>query len=52
VGQKYQSSGITLEQQTSEDLLLIEGYGGGGFRLMGKKFEGGSGAIRTIEEVG
>ncbi len=47
MGQKYQSSGITLEQQTSEDLLLIEGYGGGGFRLMGKKFEGGALVLPT-----
>ncbi|MCJ9430265.1 Mth938-like domain-containing protein [Kordiimonas marina] len=38
--QKIQSGGITIEQQSDEDLLLIEAYGDGGFRLMGRRVEG------------
>jgi len=38
---KIQSSGLTLTQQSSEDMLFVEGYGGGGFRLMGRRVEGG-----------
>ncbi|UTW54223.1 Mth938-like domain-containing protein [Kordiimonas sp. SCSIO 12610] len=41
MGEKIQSGGITIEQQSSEELLLVDGYGGGGFRLMGRRFEGG-----------
>jgi len=38
--QKIQSGGITIEQQSDEDLLLVEAYGDGGFRLMGRRVEG------------
>jgi uncharacterized protein len=41
MGEKIHSGGITIEQQSSEELLLVDGYGGGGFRLMGRKFDGG-----------
>ncbi|TNE63053.1 MAG: hypothetical protein EP335_10385 [Alphaproteobacteria bacterium] len=40
MAQKIQSGGITIEQQTSEELLLVEAYGDGGFRLMGRRVEG------------
>ncbi|NVJ70273.1 MAG: hypothetical protein HWE08_07970 [Alphaproteobacteria bacterium] len=30
-----------MEQQADDDLLLIEAYGGGGFRLMERRVEGG-----------
>lgn len=38
---KIQSGGFILEQQGDEDLLLVEAYGDGGFRLMGRRVEGG-----------
>lgn len=38
---RLKSSGFILEQQTSEDLLFVEAYGDGGFRLMGRRVEGG-----------
>jgi uncharacterized protein len=41
VTDKLRSSGFILEQQGDEDLLLIEAYGDGGFRLMGRRVEGG-----------
>lgn len=41
MGEKIHSGGITIEQQSSEELLLVDGYGGNGFRLMGRRFEGG-----------
>ena len=34
-------TGISLTQDTQDELLLVEGYGGGGFRLKGRKFDGG-----------
>lgn len=36
----FSSGGIYMEQQESEDLLLVEGYGDGGFRFFGKRVEG------------
>ena len=39
--QPVKQSGMTLKQDYSEELLLIEGYGDGGFRLKGRKFVGG-----------
>lgn len=33
-------SGITIRQEHREDLLLIDGYGDGGFRIKGRRFEG------------
>ena len=36
----FTSGGIYMEQQESEDLLLVEGYGDGGFRFFGKRVEG------------
>lgn len=38
---KIQSGGFILEQQGDEGLLLVEAYGDGGFRLMGRRVEGG-----------
>ena len=35
------SGGIKMTAETSDDMLLVEGYGNGGFRLMGRRFEGG-----------
>lgn len=36
----FSSGGIYMEQQESEGLLLVEGYGDGGFRFFGKRVEG------------
>jgi len=36
----FKASGITMEQQDSEDLLLIEAYGDDGFRIRGRRVEG------------
>lgn len=35
-----QSGGVFMEQQGTSDLLLVEGYGDGGFRLRGDRVEG------------
>ena len=32
--------GITIRQEHRDDLLLIDGYGDGGFRVKGRRFEG------------
>lgn len=40
-GQSFTSGGVTLEAQSNEDMLLVESYGGGGFRLLGRRIEGG-----------
>ncbi|WP_308910123.1 Mth938-like domain-containing protein [Pseudokordiimonas caeni] len=40
-GKSIQGSGVFLDQQHPDDVLLVEGYGEGGFRLMGRRFEGG-----------
>ena len=40
-GKSFTSGGITLEAQSSEDMLLVESYGDGGFRLLGRRVEGG-----------
>jgi len=40
VAEKYQSSGITVKLESPDDTLLIEAYGDGGFRLMGRRVEG------------
>ena len=37
---KYQSSGVTVKLESPDDTLLIESYGDGGFRLMGRRVEG------------
>ncbi len=37
---KIQSGGITLQQQSPEDMLLVEAYGEGGFRFLGRRVEG------------
>ncbi len=37
---KIQTGGIYMEQQGSGDLLLVEAYGNGGFRLHGRRVEG------------
>ncbi|MFC3051295.1 Mth938-like domain-containing protein [Kordiimonas pumila] len=37
---KIQASGVYMEQQEDENLLLIEAYGGGGFRLQERRVEG------------
>lgn len=34
-------AGMKLEQQTADDLLVVEGYGNMGFKLMERRFEGG-----------
>ena len=34
-------TGITITQNKEDELLLIEGYGGGGFRVKERKFDGG-----------
>jgi len=33
-------AGISIEEQSGEGLLLVEGYGGGGFKFQGRKVEG------------
>lgn len=35
-----QSGGVYMEQQGADDLLLVEAYGDGGFRLRGRRVEG------------
>ena len=40
-GKSFTSGGISLEAQSREDLLLVDGYGDGGFRLLGRRVEGG-----------
>lgn len=40
MGESYQSGGVYMEQQDGENLLLVEAYGDGGFRFLGKRFEG------------
>lgn len=37
---KYQGAGISVELESPEDTLLVEAYGDGGFRLMGRRVEG------------
>lgn len=37
---KYQAPGISVELESPEDALLVESYGAGGFRLMGRRVEG------------
>lgn len=37
---KIQTGGVYMEQQGSDDLLLVEAYGDGGFRLRGRRVEG------------
>lgn len=37
---RYQASGVTLSLESADDALLIEAYGDGGFRLMGRRVEG------------
>ncbi|RMB05026.1 Mth938-like domain-containing protein [Eilatimonas milleporae] len=38
---RIESGGIILQAQGAEDRLLVEGYGDGGFRLLGRRFDGG-----------
>jgi len=40
MGDSFQSGGIFMEQQEGESLLLVEAYGDGGFRFLGKRVEG------------
>ncbi len=40
-GKSFTAGGVTLEAQSNEDLLLVESYGDGGFRLLGRRVEGG-----------
>lgn len=35
-----QSSGISVKLESPDDTLLVEAYGDGGFRLMGRRVEG------------
>lgn len=37
---KVQASGISLKLESPEETLLVEAYGDGGFRLMGRRVEG------------
>lgn len=37
---KIQSGGITVELESPNDVLLVEAYGDGGFRLMERRVEG------------
>jgi len=39
VSQSFQTGGIFMEQQEDEG-LLVEGYGDGGFRFLGRRVEG------------
>ncbi|NVJ97637.1 MAG: hypothetical protein HWE25_05765 [Alphaproteobacteria bacterium] len=41
MAEKIRQSGFIMEQQGDDDLLLVEAYGDGGFRLMGRRVEGG-----------
>ncbi|GHF26079.1 hypothetical protein GCM10017044_21170 [Kordiimonas sediminis] len=41
MSEKISSGGMVLKQEKPEDVLLVEGYGDGGFRLMGRRFDGG-----------
>lgn len=38
--ERYQASGVTLSLESPENTLLVEAYGDGGFRLMGRRVEG------------
>jgi uncharacterized protein len=40
VTDKVQSSGISIKLESPEETLLVEAYGDGGFRLMGRRVEG------------
>ncbi|WP_262691381.1 Mth938-like domain-containing protein [Kordiimonas aestuarii] len=40
-GKSFTSGGVTLEAQSRDDLLLVESYGDGGFRLLGRRIAGG-----------
>ncbi|WP_020401087.1 Mth938-like domain-containing protein [Kordiimonas gwangyangensis] len=40
-GKSFTSGGVTLEAQSNEDMLLVESYGDGGFRLLGRRVQGG-----------
>ncbi|WP_417461921.1 Mth938-like domain-containing protein [Kordiimonas sp.] len=40
-GKSFTSGGVSLEAQSRDDLLLVDGYGDGGFRLLGRRVEGG-----------
>ena len=37
---QYQSSGITVSLESPEGVLLVEAYGDGGFRFLGRRVEG------------
>jgi len=40
MSEAFQSGGIFMTQPDGEDLLLVEAYGDGGFRFLGKRVEG------------
>ena len=40
MAERYQASGVTLSLESPDDTLLVEAYGDGGFRLMGRRVEG------------
>lgn len=37
---RIQSHGMSVQLESAEDALLVEAYGDGGFRLMGRRVEG------------
>jgi uncharacterized protein len=41
------SSGMILKQQHSEDTLLVDGYGAGGFKIRGSRVKGSMLILRT-----
>jgi uncharacterized protein len=40
VSGSFNSGGVHMEQQDGDGLLLVEGYGDGGFRFFGQRVEG------------
>ncbi len=40
MAEHIQSSGISVKLESPDDTLLVEAYGDGGFRLMGRRVEG------------
>ena len=40
MARSFSQGGVSLTEDNGEGLLLVEGYGGGGFKLQGRKFKG------------
>jgi len=49
MSESFQVGGIFMEQQEGDNLLLVEAYGDGGFRFLGRRVEGS--VLLTTEDV-